>query len=278
MGLPGETHGLGGAEAHWRLARPAEGGRSRRSTAAGPRRQQPGLYSQRAGRGVHGGPRRRGVDPDHVRHPQASRVHPKKGVFRGRAAHRPDVVEARKAFVEDQAELDAAKLVFIDEAGISVAESRRYGWAPCGVTPVIERPARGRRLNLIGAIALDGVRALRQVDGYVTGDVFLDYLREDLGPTLNEGDIVVMDGPSIHRVAGVVETLEEFGATALYLPAYSPELNPIEMTWAWVKKQVRDLPTRTLKLLRSLVTTIWERVTPNLCAGWLRHSGYTPST
>lgn len=188
------------------------------------------------------------------------------------------MVEARKAFVEDQAELDAAKLVFIDEAGISVAESRRYGWAPCGVTPVIERPARGRRLNLIGAIALDGVRALRQVDGYVTGDVFLDYLREDLGPTLNEGDIVVMDGPSIHRVAGVVETLEEFGATALYLPAYSPELNPIEMTWAWVKKQVRDLPTRTLKLLRSLVTTIWERVTPNLCAGWLRHSGYTPST
>jgi transposase len=188
------------------------------------------------------------------------------------------VVEARKAFVEDQAGLDAAKLVFIDEAGISVAESRRYGWAPCGVTPVIERPARGRRLNLIGAIALDGVRALRQVDGYVTGDVFWDYLREDLGPTLNEGDIVVTDGPSIHRVAGVVETLAEFGATALYLPAYSPELNPIEMTWAWVKKLVRDQPTQTLRLLCSLVASIWGQVTPDLCAGRLRHSGYTLST
>jgi transposase len=188
------------------------------------------------------------------------------------------VVEARKAFVEEQAGLDAGKLVFLDEAVVSVAESRRYGWAPRGVTPVIERPARGRRLNLIGAIALDGVRTLRQVDGYVTGDVFLDFLREDLGPTLNEGDIVVMDGPSIHRVAGVAETLAQFGATALYLPAYSPELNPIEMTWAWVKKHVRDLPTRTLRLLRSLVTNIWEQVTPDLCAGWLRHSGYTTST
>ena len=161
---------------------------------------------------------------------------------------------------------------------MSVAESRRYGWAPRGVTPVIERPARGLRLNLIGAIALNGVRALRLVDGYVTGDVFLDFLREDLGPTLNEGDIVVMDGPSIHRVGGVAETLAQFGATPLYLPAYSPELNPIEMTWAWVKKLVRDLPTRTLRLLRLLVTTIWGQVTPDLCAGWLRRSGYTSST
>ena len=188
------------------------------------------------------------------------------------------MVKAREAFVEDQAGLDASKVVFLDEAGISVAESRRYGWPPRGVTPVIERPARGRRLNLIGAIALDGVRALRHVDGYVNGEIFLDFLREDLGPTLNEGDIVVMDGPSIHRVAGVAETLAQFGATVLYLPAYSPELNPIEMTWAWIKKLVRDLPTRTLRLLRSLVTTIWGQVTPELCAGWLRHSGYTPST
>jgi len=87
-----------------------------------------------------------------------------------------------------------------------------------------------------------------------------------------------MDGPSIHRVAGVAETLAQLGATALYLPAYSPELTPIELTWAWVKKLVRDLPTRTLRLLRSLVTTIWGQVTPDLCAGWLRHSGYRQST
>jgi transposase len=110
------------------------------------------------------------------------------------------------------------------------------------------------------------------------GDVFLDFLRENLGPTLNEGDLVVMDGPSIHRVAGVAETLAQFGATPLYLPDYSPELNPVEMTRARVKKLVGDLPTRSLRLLRLLVTTIWGQVTPDLCAGWLRRSVYTPST
>jgi transposase len=188
------------------------------------------------------------------------------------------VVAAREVFVAAQSKWDAARLVFLDEAGVSVAESRRYGWAPRGETPVIERPARGRRLNLIGAIALDGVRALRQVDGYVTGDEFLSFLREDLGPRLNKGDIVIMDGPSIHKVAGVTEVLAEHGATAMYLPAYSPELNPIEMTWAWIKKLVRDVPTRTLRLLRTLVDKLWAQVTADLCAGWLRHSGYTHST
>lgn len=97
-----------------------------------------------------------------------------------------------------QPTLDVGKLVYLDEFGVSVAERRRYGWAPPGETPVIERPARGRRLNFIGAIALDGPRAFRTVDGYVTGYKFIKFLSEDPGPQLNEGDIVVMDGPSIH--------------------------------------------------------------------------------
>ena len=99
--------------------------------------------------------------------------------------------------------------------------------------------------------------ALRQVDGYVNGDEFLAFLHEYLGSRLNKGDVVIMDGPSIHKVAGVTEALAEFGATALYLPAYSPELNPIEMTWAWIKKLVRDVPTRTLRLLQSRVDKYW---------------------
>jgi transposase len=184
------------------------------------------------------------------------------------------MIEQRAAFVAAQSTLDATKLVFIDESGVDIAMSRRYAWAPCGLTPVIERPAHGRRISLIGAIALDGCRALRRVEGYVDGDEFISFLREDLGPHLLEGDVVVMDGPSIHKVAGVVDALAERGATPLYLPAYSPELNPIEMAWAWIKKLLRDAPPRKLKLLRERVDTLWEKVTAGLCASWIRHSGY----
>ena len=76
---------------------------------------------------------------------------------------------------------------FIDEVGVDIAMSCSYGWAPRGVTPVIERPARGRRISLIGATALDGCRALRRVEGYVDGDELISFLREDLGPHLNPG-------------------------------------------------------------------------------------------
>lgn len=86
--------------------------------------------------------------------------------------------------------------MFLDEAGVDVAMSRSYGWAPPGETPRIERPVHGKRISLIGAIALDGARALRRVEGYVDGDEF------------------VMDGPRIHRVGGVAEALAERGATA----------------------------------------------------------------
>ena len=174
--------------------------------------------------------------------------------------------------------MDAGRLVFVDEAGISVAESRRRAWAPKGVTPLIERPSRGRRINLIGAIALDGPRALKTIQGYVNGDQFVAFLREDLGPHLNPGDIVVMDSPSLHKVEGVKEALAERGATALYLPAYSPELNPIEMTWAWCKRLIRDCPPRKLKRLLARILEVWDSVGAELCQGWLRHCGYAVST
>ncbi len=183
-------------------------------------------------------------------------------------------MEERDAFVDAQPSLEPAGLVFLDEAGVDIAMSRQYGWAPPGRTPVIERPARGRRISLIGAIAMDGRRALRRVEGYVNGDEFVDFLRRDLGPALRPGDVVVMDGPSIHRVEGVAEVLAEYGATALYLPPYSPELNPIEMAWAWIKALMRRAPPRSLPVLRERIEELWARITPDLCAAWIRHCGY----
>lgn len=188
-------------------------------------------------------------------------------------------MKQREEFRTKQPSMPTPSLVFIDEAGVSVAMSYNYGWAPPGEKPTIERPLRGKNVTLIGAIALDGVRALRRVESSVNGEEFIRFLREDLGPNLNPGDVVVMDGPRIHRVEGVKEALAEFKATALYLPAYTPELNPIEMAWSWLKGRIRKAAPRRIKNLRRVVASAWSEITSALCQGWIRHAGYAlPST
>ena len=170
--------------------------------------------------------------------------------------------------------MESAKLIFLDEAGVNIAMSNNYGWAPPGEAPVIERPMRGEHVTLIGAIAEDGPVALRRVEGTVDGEKLLSFLREDLGPKLKEGDVVVMDGPRLHRIAGVAEVLGGFGAAVRYLPAYSPEFNPIEMTWSWLKRRMRKEAPRKIRILREVVDRIWNCLTPDLCAAWVRHAGY----
>ena len=87
-----------------------------------------------------------------------------------------------------------------------------------GDKPIIISPRWGKRVTIVGAIAVDGPRVMHQVEGSFDGPAFVKYLDEVLGPTLRKGDIVVMDGPRLHRVAGVVEALAKHGAKALYLP------------------------------------------------------------
>ncbi len=182
---------------------------------------------------------------------------------------------ARDTWREQQPQMNTRKLVFFDESSFNLAMKRASGWAPLGITPVIEAPARGTSVTVMGAIAVDGPRAMRIHKGSVNGEVLLTYLREDLGPTLEEGDIVVMDGPRLHRIDGVAEVLAQFGATVLYLPAYSPEFNPIEMAWAWCKDKIRALAPRQLSWLKTKLWEKWEAIDAKACEGWFRHSGYT---
>ena len=156
---------------------------------------------------------------------------------------------------------------------------RAYGWAARGERARLIQQKRGKKLTVIGAIALDGVRGISVLEGSMKGDDFNAYLRDELGPNLREGDIVVMDQLRTHKVDGVVELLEARGATALFLPRYSPEFNPIEMCWSVLKARVRGWAPRAVSRLRSTIAKAWEQVDATLCRGWIRHCGYTvPST
>jgi transposase len=118
------------------------------------------------------------------------------------------------------------------------------------------------------------VRVATEWTGSFDGLALVTWLYHDLGPTLKPGDIVVMDGPRLHRIEGVQEALAAYGATVKYLPPYAPDLNPIEMCWALLKSLVRRWAPRRVERVIQCVKRAWKVVTIDLCRAWIRHSGY----
>ena len=106
------------------------------------------------------------------------------------------------------------------------------------------------------------------------GDIFLAYLEQVLCPQLRPGQVVIMDNLSAHKVAGVRERIEATGARLLYLPPYSPDLNPIEQAWSKVKQILRGLKARTADALEKAVAEAFATITPENSAAWFQHCGY----
>lgn len=185
-----------------------------------------------------------------------------------------DRVQAlRTQYISAVAAIDPSRLVFIDESGVTTAMTRsmarsRRGHRVHGRTP----RNRGNVTTLIGALALDGIRALMTIGGATTGDVFLAYVREFLVPTLRPQDVVVMDNAAVHKSAGVRRAIEAAGASVLFLPPYSPEFNPIEMTWSKLKSILRTLEARTRDELTTAVGTAMAMVTPDDRIGWFKEA------
>lgn len=185
---------------------------------------------------------------------------------------------ARESFRGAQPDLDTAKLVFVDEAGVHIGMNRLYGWSPAGTQAVIQAKSRGKRLNVVAAIALDGSRAMMQYEGAMNAERFLMFIADYLGPSLYLGDVVILDGLNIHKMDTVREAIESFGGSVLILPAYSPELNPIEHAWSTFKARLRAIGTTTWAELVSLAREIWDNLEDSFFVNWIRHCGYTPST
>jgi len=132
----------------------------------------------------------------------------------------------------------------------------------------------GTNLTVVGAVALDGPRAMMVYEGGTTKVAFLKFVREALVPSLRRGDVVVMDNLNAHYAEGVREAIDSVGASVLFLPPYAPELNPIEHTWSKLKALLRRAEARTLRALASATAACTAQISRSDLAGWYSNCGY----
>lgn len=165
------------------------------------------------------------------------------------------------------------RLVFIDESFCKTGMCREFGWGLRGERVRGVRPFRAwKTVALIGAIRLGAKPKLMTYPGSVNGDVFVQFVRTRLVPWLRRGDVVVMDNLNIHKMLVVRSAIEAAGATPVYLPTYSPELNPIELLWADLKRDLRTLAINDEVQLRRAVRRLQRRVPTRKVAAWFGHA------
>lgn len=168
-----------------------------------------------------------------------------------------------------------SQYVFIDEMGSNLGMTRLYGRAAPGQRVYDEVPGdRGGNVSTIGALGLEGMRTGLSGPGSSDSDTMLFFVEELLVPTLKRGDIVVMDTNPTHKLEEIEDAIDAAGAWVLFLPTYSPDLNPIEHCWSKVKSLLRSLKPRTWDDLLAALAAAFSSITTLDILGWFRHCGY----
>jgi transposase len=163
----------------------------------------------------------------------------------------------------------------LDESGAQTNMTRRYGRSLKGQRLLSKTPhGHWMTTTMISAIRLCGPAAPAIFDGPTDTEVFLAYLQQVLVPTLQAGDVVVMDNLTPHKAQAVRQMIEAAGAELIYLPPYSPDLNPIECMWSKVKQYLRSAGARTFETLVEAVGKALATVTPSDCKGYFQNCGY----
>jgi transposase len=153
--------------------------------------------------------------------------------------------------------------------------ARLRGWAPKGQRCCAAIPhGHWKTVTFVGGLTLAGFIAPMLLDGPMDGEVFQAWCEQMLAPALRPGDIVIMDNLAAHKVAGVSQAIEACGATLLYLPPYSPDLNPIENAFAKLKAHVRKAAARTIEALETTAADALLTFKPAECANFFAHAGY----
>lgn len=162
----------------------------------------------------------------------------------------------------------------MDECGISTSLNYRYGWGKSGSRVTLYAPTYGARRTLVGAIALDGRKAISVLEKGLRTATFIEFVTEKLVPMLRAGDVVIMDNLRIHKHPDAVSAIEAVGAEVSFQPPYSPEFNAIEFCWSWVKHDLRRAACRAIENLVAHALRRWEAVDGRLCRQWARGCGY----
>jgi transposase len=183
--------------------------------------------------------------------------------------------EERQKFRELTYDIDTSKFRVIDETGSNLALTRLYGRAPKGKRArgsIVRK--RGKNVTMITDLSLDGLGEAFITDGAINGELFEAYVEHIFAPTLTSGEIVMMDNLSAHKSKKVRQLIEAKGCQLLFLPAYSPDLSPIEEAFSKVKTVLRGIGARTREALHEALEYAMSTVTANDARGWFRHCGY----
>ena len=171
--------------------------------------------------------------------------------------------------------MEVEKLVFIDETWTSTRMTRRYGRAPRGKRCLDSAPhGHWETTTFVGALRHRQLTAPMVIDGPMDGEMFLAYVGQFLCPTLRPGDIVILDNLRSHKVAGVEGAILATGAVVLFLPLYSPDLNPIEKFFSKLKARLRKTATRDIEALWKEIGELLNTVSPSECTNFFASCGY----
>ena len=181
----------------------------------------------------------------------------------------------REAWREWAARADLDRMVFVDETGAKTNTTRLHGRAERGER-VVDRAPHGhwQTTTLLGAMRRDGPTASMVVDGPTDADVFQAYVEQVLVPSLRPGDQVILDNLSPHKTPAVETAIRGAGAEVMFLPPYSPDLNPVEQMWSKVKAYLRKVKARTLDALIEAIGQALASVTAANVEGWFGYCGH----
>lgn len=173
-------------------------------------------------------------------------------------------------------ELCHGRLRFIDETGVNIALTRRYGRAPRGarISEAVPKNYRQQQ-SIISSMGIDGAAAWFVIEGAVDTAVFNIYVERVLRPTMKAGDILVLDNLTAHHASRIEEVAQECQAQVLWLAPYSPDFSPIELLWSKIKSSLRKAKARTIEELGHALNKGLELITVDDCHAWFKHCGYS---